>query len=100
MTLTEVPELIPVRMLNGYAYCPRLFFLEWVDRSINVFHFMDGGWLAGVSTSMPGKNVMRRIRQAGMAARRDLTVPRRMIQGKIRNGRVLLRRNGDLLDRE
>jgi len=30
--ITEVPELVPARMLNEYAYCPRLFFLEWVDR--------------------------------------------------------------------
>src|SRR5690606_29184943 len=26
-----VPELVPARMLNEYVYCPRLFFLEWVD---------------------------------------------------------------------
>ena len=26
-----VPDLVPVRMLNEYAYCPRLFFLEWVE---------------------------------------------------------------------
>ena len=33
MTITEaVPELVPARMLNEYVYCPRLFFLEWVDR--------------------------------------------------------------------
>jgi hypothetical protein len=32
MTVTEVPELVPARMLNEAAYCPRLFFLEWVDR--------------------------------------------------------------------
>ncbi len=25
------PELLPVRMLAQYAYCPRLFYLEWVD---------------------------------------------------------------------
>ena len=23
--------LIPVRMLNEFAYCPRLFYLEWVQ---------------------------------------------------------------------
>ncbi len=28
---SDVPELVPVRMLNEMAYCPRLFFLEWVD---------------------------------------------------------------------
>lgn len=26
-----VPELLPARMLNEYAYCPRLFYLEWVQ---------------------------------------------------------------------
>src|SRR5260370_16564213 len=32
MTIAELPELVPARMLNEYAYCPRLFFLEWVDQ--------------------------------------------------------------------
>ena len=77
------------------AQCMRALF----ERGISVFHFTYGGWLAGVSTGLPGKNVMLRIRQAGAAARRDLSAPRRMIQGKIRNGRVLLRRNGESLDR-
>lgn len=27
----ELPELLPARMLNEYVYCPRLFYLEWVD---------------------------------------------------------------------
>lgn len=26
-----VPGLLPARMLNEFAYCPRLFFLEWVE---------------------------------------------------------------------
>lgn len=26
-----VPDLLPARMLNEYAYCPRLFHLEWVQ---------------------------------------------------------------------
>lgn len=28
----EAPDLIPARMLNEFVYCPRLFYLEWVDR--------------------------------------------------------------------
>src|SRR5487761_1088855 len=33
MTIADdIPELVPARMLNEFAYCPRLFFLEWVDR--------------------------------------------------------------------
>lgn len=27
----ETPSLIPARMLNEFAYCPRLAYLEWVD---------------------------------------------------------------------
>jgi len=30
-TLDDVPDLLPARMLNEYTYCPRLFFLEWVQ---------------------------------------------------------------------
>lgn len=26
-----IPELVPARMLNEYAYCPRLAYLEWVQ---------------------------------------------------------------------
>ena len=28
----DEPDLIPARMLNEFVYCPRLFYLEWVDR--------------------------------------------------------------------
>jgi len=28
---TDAPELIPARMLNEFAYCPRLAYLEWVQ---------------------------------------------------------------------
>ena len=30
--LSNVPELLPARMLNEYTYCPRLFHLEWVQK--------------------------------------------------------------------
>ncbi len=30
-TLYSVPELIPARMLNEFAYCPRLCYIEWVQ---------------------------------------------------------------------
>ena len=31
-TSVATPPLLPVRMLNEFAYCPRLFHLEWVQR--------------------------------------------------------------------
>src|ERR1035437_8064029 len=27
----ELPDYLPARMVNEYAYCPRLFFYEWVE---------------------------------------------------------------------
>jgi CRISP-associated protein Cas1 len=64
------------------------------ERDVDVFHFSYGGWLLGMTTGLPSKNVMLRIRQTTAAARSDLSEPRRMIAGKIKNCRVLLRRNG------
>src|SRR5579859_6388580 len=28
----DIPDLLPARMLNEFTYCPRLFYLEWVQR--------------------------------------------------------------------
>jgi CRISP-associated protein Cas1 len=64
------------------------------ERDVDVFHFSYGGWLLGLTTGLPSKNAMLRIRQTTAAARGQLDEPRRMIAGKIRNCRVLLRRNG------
>jgi CRISPR-associated protein Cas1 len=30
-TQRELPDYLPARMVNEFAYCPRLFFYEWVD---------------------------------------------------------------------
>lgn len=35
----DVPAHIPARMVNEFTYCPRLFFLEWVDREFEDNHF-------------------------------------------------------------
>lgn len=26
-----IPDLLPVRRLHNYVYCPRLFYLQWVE---------------------------------------------------------------------
>ena len=64
------------------------------EREVDVSHLTYGGWLLGLSTGLPSKNVMLRIRQITAAARGQLDDPRLMIAGKIRNCRVLLRRHG------
>ena len=32
LTIADAPDQIPARMLNEFAYCPRLFYLEYVQR--------------------------------------------------------------------
>ena len=49
-------RLLPVRMLNEYAYCPRLFFLEWVQ-----------GEFADNEHTLDGRGVHRRV-DAGAGA--------------------------------
>lgn len=48
------PELIPARMLNEYVYCPRLFYLEYVQRE----------W-AENSDVLEGRYVHRRVDRTG-----------------------------------
>jgi len=38
-----VPELVPIRMLNEYVYCPRLFHLEWVQSEWADNYFTEHG---------------------------------------------------------
>lgn len=40
---SAVPELIPARMLNEYAYCPRLAYLEWVQGEFAENEFTEEG---------------------------------------------------------
>ncbi len=51
-TLPEIPELIPVRMLNEYVYCPRLAYLEWAD-----------GEFEHNAYTLEGQGVHRRVEQ-------------------------------------
>ena len=32
-TPTDVPDVVPARLLNEHVYCPRLAYLEWVDHA-------------------------------------------------------------------
>ena len=68
---------------------------EFLDRGIPVCHFTYGGWLKGITSGTGHKNVELRIAQyraAGDAAA-ALDVARQMVVGKLRNCRVMLRRN-------
>lgn len=42
----ESPQFIPARMINEFSYCPRLYFLEWVDTEFEDNHFTADGRFA------------------------------------------------------
>lgn len=66
---------------------------ELMSRELPVLWFTYGGWFAGMAAGLPGKNVDLRIAQFGASDRDRLAIACRMISGKIRNSRTLLRRN-------
>ena len=69
--------------------------IELMTRSITVCHFTYGGWFHGITAGMSHKNVELRIQQYACAAheRQSLRIARKLIAGKIRNCRTLLRRH-------
>ena len=66
---------------------------ELMSRELPVLWFTYGGWFAGMAAGLPGKNVDLRIAQFGASDKDRLAIACRMISGKIRNSRTLLRRN-------
>lgn len=66
---------------------------ELFAREVPVLWFSYGGWFSGMAHGLPAKHVELRRRQVAVAAQGGLDVARRVVEGKIRNCRVLLRRN-------
>ncbi|MGI8517051.1 MAG: CRISPR-associated endonuclease Cas4g/Cas1g [Acidimicrobiia bacterium] len=60
---------------------------------IPICWFSYGGWFSGIAEGLPSKHVELRRRQVGIASQAGLPLARKMIEGKIRNCRTLLRRN-------
>lgn len=67
---------------------------ECFARQIPVCYLSYGGWLQGVALGLPSKHVELRRRQVVVASSTALEAARLMVEGKIRNSRTLLRRNG------
>jgi CRISP-associated protein Cas1 len=68
---------------------------ELCARNIPVCHFSYGGWFQGITTGMAHKNVELRCRQyvAALTPSMALPIAQRIVCGKIRNCRTLLRRH-------
>ena len=68
---------------------------EMLDRNIPICHFTYGGWLKGVTQGVGHKNVELRMSQFAVAGDkiRSLSIARELVIAKLRNSRVMLRRN-------
>ena len=68
---------------------------ELCDRDIPICYFSYGGWFRGITNGMGHKNVELRCRQylGAMTPETALSISRRMVFGKIKNSRTLMRRN-------
>lgn len=66
---------------------------ECFRRSIPVLWFTYGGWFSGLAEGLPAKNVELRRRQATVTNEQGARIAARIVEGKILNGRTLLRRN-------
>ncbi|HVC32581.1 MAG TPA: CRISPR-associated endonuclease Cas1 [Chloroflexota bacterium] len=53
-SIVALPELVPARMVNEFVYCPRLFYLEWVQTE-----FSDS------ADTLDGRSVHRRTDRTG-----------------------------------
>ncbi len=62
-------------------------------QEVPICWFTYGGWFTGLAHGLPAKNVDLRRAQFGVGHDRGLGVARRIVEGKIRNSRTLLRRN-------
>lgn len=97
---TPPPHKTSVRLLDvsqlsvfGNVQVTTRALRECFVREIPVLYFSGGGWLEGVAQGLPSKHVQLRIRQVATASHGGLPAARLMVRGKVRNCRVLLRRN-------
>lgn len=90
--LVETSQLV----LMGGARCSMPVLHECCRREIPVVHMSGTGWLYGVTRGLGHKNVELRSEQFAAArdSERSLAIGRAVVAAKIRNARVLLRRNG------
>lgn len=85
-------DVSQVCIYGNVAVTPQVM-RELFAREIPVCWFSFGGWFSGMSQGLPGRNVDLRRAQYITPSDRLLAIAARMIDGKIRNSRTLLRRN-------
>lgn len=75
--------LIPVRMVNEFTYCPRLFFLEWVDTEFDDNHFTVDGRVAHDGVDGPRTKPLGEADTPWQARSVELSSPTLGVSGKV-----------------
>ena len=102
-SVSDVPELVPARMINEFEYCPRLFYLEWVQsrfehnsdtvEGLYVHRVVDaGGGRMGAAEDTPfkkAKSVELSSRRLGLIAKADIIEQRNgsVVPVEVKRGR-------------
>ena len=91
----EATRMIDVSQVSVYGnvQISSQFMRAAFMRETPVCWFSYGGWFQGIAHGLPSKHVELRRRQVAIASQAGLPLAQRMIEGKIRNSRTLLRRN-------
>ena len=91
---TRLIDVLSISLFGNVSITPQALQVI-LDRNIPVCHFSYSGWFRGLTASFSHQNVHLRQRQFALAADPEapLVIARAMVAAKIRNGRVLLRRN-------
>ena len=91
----EATRMIDVSQVSiyGNVQISSQFMRAAFMRETPVCWFSYGGWFQGIAHGLPSKHVELRRRQVAIASQAGLPIARRMVEGKIRNSRTLLRRN-------
>lgn len=79
----EAPELVPVRMLNEYAYCPRLAYLEWVEGEFRDNLETREGTFAHRNVDRPGVRKGRRTKDETGTRRTGVVLGKRITWQRI-----------------
>lgn len=89
MRLIDVSQLC----VYGNAQISSQLIRELFRREVPVCWFSYGGWFSGIGEGLPSKHVELRRHQVAIAHQGGLKIARKVVEGKIRNSRTLLRRN-------
>lgn len=85
-------DVSQVCLLGNVTVTPQVM-RELFAREVPVCWFSYGGWFTGMAEGLPSKHVALRRSQYTAPSEMLLSAAGRMIEGKIRNSRTLLRRN-------